>query len=151
MSDADVRGVVFPFAGESRSTSAAGRAIVADALRPVDPIGAQAAAAESGWRTAYPEHFRRLVVAGLSSPEAAVTIAQTGAAAVHEHLAWASVDGSEGTLAVITEVTVALLPRPANSSPKPSAAPARPSARSRCPTGARGLRGPHCGNNSTIG
>ncbi|MBP9918882.1 MAG: hypothetical protein KBF43_09890 [Dermatophilaceae bacterium] len=99
MSDADVRGVVFPFAGESRSTSAAGRAIVADALRPVDPIGAQAAAAESGWRTAYPEHFRRLVVAGLSSPEAAVTIAQTGAAAVHEHLAWASVDGSEGTLA----------------------------------------------------
>ena len=99
MSDADVRGVVFPFAGERRSTTTAGRTIVADALRAVDPIGAQSAAGESAWRTAYLEHFRRLVVAGLQSPEAAVTIARAGLESAYAHLAWAGQDGTETSLA----------------------------------------------------
>lgn len=46
----DPTGVVFPKAEEvdgRRSTSATGRGIVADALRPVDPVGAAAAQRET--------------------------------------------------------------------------------------------------------
>src|SRR5262245_57609065 len=56
-------GVVFPDTGAGRSTSALGRAIVADALRSVDPIGSRAAEAETSWRRDYRVHFRRLVEA----------------------------------------------------------------------------------------
>ena len=48
-----------------RSTTAVGRAVVADALRPVDAAGARAAEQETGWRSDYLVHFRRLVEAGV--------------------------------------------------------------------------------------
>ena len=73
-------GVVFPVIGSSRSTSALGRTVVADALRGVDPVGARAAEGETSWRTEYRFHFRRLVEAGLLSSAAAVTIARNGLA-----------------------------------------------------------------------
>ena len=57
-----------------------GRAVVADALRPVDPAGALAAEQETTWRAGYLAHFRRLVEAGLGSREAALTIAAAGLA-----------------------------------------------------------------------
>ena len=53
-----------------RSSAALGRAVVADALRAVDPTAADAAAAETDWRRGYLRHFRALIEAGLS-PNAA--------------------------------------------------------------------------------
>jgi hypothetical protein len=85
-------GVVFPMAGSSRSTSALGRAVVADALRGVDPVGARAAESETSWRTEYRVHFRRLVEAGLLSREAAVTIAHNGLAELHDRMRYSTVD-----------------------------------------------------------
>jgi hypothetical protein len=58
-------GVLFPMSADGRrSTSALGRAVVADALRPVDPVGAFGAEQETNWRSGYLVHFRRLVEAG---------------------------------------------------------------------------------------
>ena len=89
------RGVVFPEVDGRRSTGATGRAVVADALRPVDPVGAAAAQRETNWRSGYLTHFRRLVEAGLSRPEDARTIADAGLAAMHERMRWRDPDGRE--------------------------------------------------------
>ncbi len=87
MSDAaGVSGVVFPEVDGRRSTAATGRAVVADALRRVDPVGAGAAERETNWRSGYLPHFRRLVEAGLTSPEAARTIAVDGLASLTTRL-----------------------------------------------------------------
>jgi hypothetical protein len=86
-------GVVIPQAGASRSTSALGRGVVADALRGVDPIGARAAQSETNWRHNYAVHFRRLVEAGLVSRDAALTIATDGLASLHERMRFATADG----------------------------------------------------------
>ncbi|HET9975627.1 MAG TPA: hypothetical protein VFQ68_45900, partial [Streptosporangiaceae bacterium] len=70
-SDGERPGVTFPAAADGRrSTSALGRAVVADALGRVDPPGALAATRESNWRSGYLTHFRRLVEAGLASRQA---------------------------------------------------------------------------------
>ena len=79
-------GVVFPETGGTRSTSALGRAVVADALRATDPVGAQAAERETNWRQGYLTHFRRLVEAGLLSDDAAVSIARSGLQALHQRM-----------------------------------------------------------------
>ncbi|HEY5979968.1 MAG TPA: hypothetical protein VIT41_10070 [Microlunatus sp.] len=74
----DQHGVVFPRDGQGRrSTTAVGRAVVADALRPVDGAGARAAEQEAGWRSDYLVHFRRLVEAGIGG-DTAVAIAEAG-------------------------------------------------------------------------
>ena len=91
----DVTGVVFPEVDGRRSTSATGRAVVADALRPVDPVGAAAAQRETNWRSGYLAHFRRLVEAGLARPEDAVAIADAGLASVHARMRWRDPDGRE--------------------------------------------------------
>ncbi|MBT9255433.1 hypothetical protein KMZ32_05525 [Phycicoccus sp. MAQZ13P-2] len=87
-------GVVFPTAGDRRSTSATGRGVVADALRPVDPVGAGAAERETNWRSGYLTHFRRLVEAGLPSYSDARSVAEAGLASVHQRMRW-SPDGAE--------------------------------------------------------
>ena len=80
-------GVLFAADAEgNRSTSAVGRAVVADALRPVDPAGAIAAQGETNWRSGYLTHFRRLVEAGLVSPEAPVEMARAGLASLGERM-----------------------------------------------------------------
>lgn len=72
-------GVVFPLSADGRrSTSALGRAVVADALRQVDPAGALGAEQETNWRSGYLIHFRRLVEAGLASKAAALSVAGDG-------------------------------------------------------------------------
>jgi hypothetical protein len=77
------QGVVFGADAEgNRSTSVVGRTVVADALRSVDPTGARAAEGESNWRSGYLQHFRRLVEAGLVSPQAPVDIARDGLASL---------------------------------------------------------------------
>ena len=82
----DPTGVVFPEVDGRRSTSATGRVVVADALRPVDPVGAAAALRETNWRSGYLTHFRRLVEAGLARPADAVAIADAGLASVHDRM-----------------------------------------------------------------
>jgi hypothetical protein len=80
-------GVVFPLAPDGRrSTSALGRAVVADALRPVEPAGAAGAEQEQNWRSGYLIHFRRLVEAGLASKAAALSIAQAGLGSLHARM-----------------------------------------------------------------
>ena len=77
-------GVTFPAAADGRrSTSALGRAVVADALRRVDPDGAQAASQEANWRGGYLGHFRALIEAGLASKPAAMSVARDGLASLY--------------------------------------------------------------------
>jgi hypothetical protein len=93
---ADDMGVVFPAGPDGRrSTAALGRAVVADALRPVDAAGALATEQETNWRAGYLVHFRRLVEAGLSSRDAALGIAETGLRAVHERMRVADASGEQ--------------------------------------------------------
>ena len=92
-------GVSFPADADGRrSTTRAGRAIVADALRPVDPAGALGAEQETAWRSGYVLHFRRLVEAGVASPDAWLAIADAGLDAVRRTLVVATDDGSEAPL-----------------------------------------------------
>jgi hypothetical protein len=92
-------GVVFPLAADGRrSTSALGRAVVADALRPVDPAGAVAAQQETNWRSGYLTHFRRLVEAGLASKAAALSIASEGLGSAHARMQVRWPDGAEAGL-----------------------------------------------------
>ncbi len=86
MSDAQ-HGLVFPADDEGRrSTSATGRAVVADALRAVDPVGARAAERETAWRSEYLHYFRLLVEAGLESPDDAVAGATAGLDSLHDRM-----------------------------------------------------------------
>ena len=92
---AEPTGVVFPEVDGRRSTGATGRGVVADALRPVDPVGAAAAQRETNWRSGYLPHFRRLVEAGLARPEDAVAIADAGLASVYDRMCWRDPDGRQ--------------------------------------------------------
>src|SRR5258706_14544459 len=68
-------GVDFPVADDGRrSTSAFGRAVIADALRGTDAAGALGAEQETNWRSGYLTHFRRVIEAGLPSRQAALAI-----------------------------------------------------------------------------
>ncbi len=98
-------GVVFPTADTAdgrRSTTALGRAVVADALRRADPVGSASAARETNWRQGYLPHFRRLIEAGLPGAEAAHSIARDGLASLHERMRWVGPSG-EGPLATAFE------------------------------------------------
>ena len=76
--------MAFPVAADGRrSTSALGQAVVADALRRADPDGARAASREANWRAGYLGHFRTLIEAGLSSRQAATSVARDGLASLH--------------------------------------------------------------------
>ena len=117
MSGGEAAGVTFPASeGGRRSTSALGRAVVADALARVDPAGALDARRETNWRAGYLTHFRRLIEAGLTSKQAAVSMASDGLASLHRQMRVVGRDGSETGLetllttparCVLTAVTVA--------------------------------------------
>jgi hypothetical protein len=92
-------GVVFPAAADGRrSTSALGRAVVADALRPVDPAGALGTEHETNWRSGYLVHFRRLIEAGLASKQAWLAIARGGLDSLHGRMRVAAPGGDEAGL-----------------------------------------------------
>jgi hypothetical protein len=94
-------GVSFPVGpGGDRSTTATGRGVVADALRAVDPVGARSVEHETAWRSRYLQHFRRLVEAGLATPEAWWSIADAGLVAVHDRMV--VLDDSDGELPMST-------------------------------------------------
>ena len=87
-------GISFPTAADgSRPTSQVAREVVAEALRPVDPLGARAAEHETAWRSRYLLHLRRLVEAGLATPEAWQQVAGAGLDAVRRRLVVAHPDG----------------------------------------------------------
>ena len=87
-------GVVIPAEpGGRRSSSALGRAVVADALRSVDPVGAVGVERETNWRSGYPVHFRRALEAGVASRHAAETVAADGLRAVHQRMQFRRPDG----------------------------------------------------------
>lgn len=88
-------GVVFPLVDGRRSTTATGLAVVADALRSVDPIGAAATERETNWRMDYLGPFRRLVEAGLTGPDAALDIARDGLASLHSRMQWGDPDSAD--------------------------------------------------------
>jgi hypothetical protein len=91
--------VDFPVAADGRrSTSALGRAVISDALRRTDPAGALGAEQETNWRSGYLTHFRRLIEAGLSSPDAALAIAADGLGSVHGRMRAVQGDGEEAGL-----------------------------------------------------
>jgi hypothetical protein len=99
VSDEGLSGVVFPVSNDgTRSTSALGRAVVADALRAVDPVGAASVEREASWRSGYLDHFRRLVEAGLLSADAARTIATDGLASLHARMRFIDPQGEETSL-----------------------------------------------------
>ena len=78
--------IVVPETDGRRSTSALGRAVVADALAGADPVGSRAALRETDWRRGYAAHFVRLVEAGLQSESAALEIAHDGLASLHARM-----------------------------------------------------------------
>lgn len=94
-------GIAFPAdASGRRSTTAVGQAVVADALRPVDPAGARAVERETAWRGQYLGHFRRQVEAGLDQPQDWLDMAAAGLASIGERMTVVR-DGAEapaGTL-----------------------------------------------------
>lgn len=99
MGSDDLAGVDFPAGPDGRrSTSAVGRAVVADALRAADPARAQRAEREANWRTGYLTHFRALVEAGLASPDAAAAVAAAGLDSVYRQLRAVDADGAESGL-----------------------------------------------------
>ena len=102
-------GVVFPLSADGRrSTSALGKAVVADALRQVDPAGARGAEQETNWRSGYLTHFRRLVEAGVTSKAAALSVARDGLGSLHDRMRVSWPDGAEtGLDAVLTAPALA--------------------------------------------
>jgi len=96
ISGGESAGVVFPVTADGRrSTSALGRAVVADALRPVDPAGALGAEHDTNWRSGYLVHFRRLIEAGLASKQAWLEIAHGGLDSLHARMRVATPAGDE--------------------------------------------------------
>lgn len=91
-------GVVFPRIDGERRTGVSARAILADALRPVDPVGAGAVERETQWRAHYPRHFRQVVEASLLRDDAAVTMARAGLTSLHERMVWSTEDGPDQPL-----------------------------------------------------
>jgi hypothetical protein len=99
VAEGELAGVVFPESPDGRrSTSALGRAVVADALRPVDAPGALGAEHETNWRSGYLVHFRRLIEAGLASKAAWLAIAQAGLDSLHGRMRVAAPGGDEAGL-----------------------------------------------------
>lgn len=70
----------------TRSSSAFGRAVVCDALRTADAVGAAAVERETDWRSGYLTHFKRLIEAEVADPPVAATIARGGLASVHDRM-----------------------------------------------------------------
>ena len=96
MSGGEQTGVVFPASSDGRrSTSALGAGVVADALRQVDKAGAVGAEHEGNWRSGYLAHFRRLVEAGLTSKDAALSVARDGLDSLHRRMRVVAADGAE--------------------------------------------------------
>ena len=83
-SDAD--GVCFPVIDGSRSTTATGRAIVADAARAADAELAERIESASDWRSDYLSLVRELTEACAATPQASLAISEAGLASVRARM-----------------------------------------------------------------
>jgi hypothetical protein len=93
-----MQGVDFPAANNgTRSTTATGRAVIADALRRVDPAAARRVEQIKDWRKGYLPAIRELVVAAAANPDAALTVSANGLDSLHDRFVWTS-DGSDRPL-----------------------------------------------------
>lgn len=91
-------GVNFPAASDgTRSTSATGRAVIADALRTTDPAAARRVESIKDWRTGYLPAIRDLVVTAAANAQAGVTVSQSGLDSLHDRFVW-SANGSDRSL-----------------------------------------------------
>jgi hypothetical protein len=79
----DDEGVQFPLRDGKRSTQRASREVFAHAAAAVDDGLASAIRAERAWRSAYPQHLRRLTERAAANPDAGVAIAQAGLDRMH--------------------------------------------------------------------
>jgi hypothetical protein len=96
--------VDFPAAPDgSRSTSATGRAVIADALREVQPAAAHRVEAISDWRSGYLSAIRELVVVGAANPRAAVKVAADGLHSLHDRFVWTDGDHDRPLLQALSE------------------------------------------------
>lgn len=103
----DPHGIAFPLLADGRrSTTETGRAIVADALMSVDPVGARAVEQETAWRSRYLLHLRRLVEAGLVSPQAWRDIAAAGLDSMHARMVVVD-DGEDRPVTSLLDMEVA--------------------------------------------
>lgn len=90
--------VDFPTGADgSRSTTATARAVIADALRPVDPAAARRVEAIKDWRSDYLPAIRELVAVAAANPTAAVDVSREGLRSLHERFVWAG-DGEDEPL-----------------------------------------------------
>ena len=146
MSGGEPAGVAFPVAADGRrSTSALGRAVVADALSQVDPAAARAAERETNWRTGYLAHFRGLIEAGLASRQAAVSVARDGLESLHRRMRVIGRDGEEDRAR-----RAGLGPAPGAGWPRSRwPGPGRPSGSCRCRTAASTCAAARCWTGST--
>jgi hypothetical protein len=76
-------GVVFPEVDGRRSTAATGRAVLADAVRSVDPELADTALSERDWRRGYLPAYRRMTELAAARREDCLTVCRDGLAGVH--------------------------------------------------------------------
>lgn len=84
-------GTNFPAANDgTRSTSATGRAVIADALRVVNPAAARRVEQIKDWRAGYLDAIRDLVVVAAANPDAATRLSQAGLDSLHERFVWTS-------------------------------------------------------------
>ena len=88
-----------------RSTTPTGRGVVADALGAVDPVGARAAQNETAWRSRYLQHYRRLIEAGVDTPQAWLAIADAGLQSVHERMVVVDDAGAEAPVSSLLGAT----------------------------------------------
>ena len=79
-------GVVLPEIDGKRSTTAFGKAVLADALRGVAPERAADVEAERDWRRGYVSHFRALIEAGVPTSDDALQIARHGLSSLHRRM-----------------------------------------------------------------
>lgn len=102
-------GIQFPAAADgSRSSTAAGTAMLAAALRPLSDGAARAAEAERHWRRNYPAHFRNLVRLGLPDASLALQSAEAGLAMAREQLVFESPGGALALRAAMARPGAAL-------------------------------------------
>ena len=116
-----------------------GRAVVADALRQVDPAGALDAERDANWRTGYVVHFRRLVEAGLASKDAAVTVARDGLESLHRQMRVVHEGGEEPGLGTLLSAPAQRL---VSTVTVPGTGP--PETSCHCPTTATGCAAVRC-------
>lgn len=76
-------GVAFPVVDGRRSTAATGRAVVADAVRGLDPALADEVLGVTDWRSGYLEPFRRLTELDLTRAGAVDAVSAAGLESVH--------------------------------------------------------------------